>query len=89
MPCTLGKVCNWDTVNDSAQSHKSKNGTENTKASAETNSDEFGRHGECSDSVQHVNVETMNKKKEKCGKLMSSSVPSSLTTDNLLWSSGW
>ena len=24
VPCTLGKVCNWDTVDDSVQSHKSK-----------------------------------------------------------------
>ena len=26
VPCTLGKVCNWDTVDDSVQSHKSKIG---------------------------------------------------------------
>ena len=57
MPCTLGKVCSWDTVDDNVQSHKSKKrkGTENTQAVAERNSTEFGRRGESSDSVQREN----------------------------------
>ena len=58
MPCALGKVCNWDTVVDSVQPHKK--GTKNTQAVAETNSNEIGR--------------TLNKKKEKCGRLLCSSV---------------
>ena len=58
MPCTLGKVCSRDTVDDSLQSHKSK---KKKKKNAEytgyycDNSTEFGRHWESSDSVQHDN----------------------------------
>ena len=52
VPCALGMVCNWDTVGDSAQSHEK--GTKNTQAVAETNSNEFGRQGESSDSRNQV-----------------------------------
>ena len=47
MPCTLGKVCNWDTVDDSVQLYESEKdkGTKNAQAVAEANSSEFGRHG--------------------------------------------
>lgn len=34
MPCALGKVCNWDTVVDSVQSHKK--GTKNTTRLSQT-----------------------------------------------------
>ena len=45
VPCTLGKVRDWDTVDDSVHSHvnKKKKKTTNTQASAETISTEFGR----------------------------------------------
>ena len=66
MPCTLGKVCNRHTVDDMVQTHKSKKGTKDTQAVAETNSNEFGRQGsvtavESSDSIQ-LQPQTKGKK---------------------------
>ena len=44
-PCTYRKVCNWDTVDDSVQSHDTEEkGIKNAQAIAEANSFEFGRH---------------------------------------------
>ena len=57
--CTLGKVCNWNTADDSEQSHESEEKREQRMHKLllkliHLNSDAMG-------SVQHINVETLNK----------------------------
>mmetsp|Transcript_62744 Transcript_62744/g.166522 ORF Transcript_62744/g.166522 Transcript_62744/m.166522 type:complete len:204 (-) Transcript_62744:36-647(-) len=42
MPCSFGKVCNWDTVDDSARSHMSRES--NSDAHRGSNNVSLGRH---------------------------------------------
>ena len=65
--------CATGTQSSTVCSHK-KMGTENTQAVAETDSNEFGRQGESSDSIKSNTTSTLNKRKEKCGRLLCSSV---------------